>query len=570
MFTYTTPEKVGVSTADIKKFIKILNDSQYAIHSIIMARGNQIFFHKYWEPFNEDFLHRMYSVSKSFVSLAIGFLAQDGKIDLDDKLFKYFPDESKNQTDENMKNQTIRHTLMMSTAKLERNWFIAKTDDRVRFYFENDIPESRPSGTIFQYDSSGSFILGALVERVTGMNLADYLKEKLFDKIGVEGAYFLKCPGGHSWGDSALIMRSIDLMRTARFVLNGGSWNGEQILNKKYIKEATSFQIDNSSFGLGDYCDQGYGYLFWRTFRNSFFFNGMGSQYAICSPDKDMIFVINADTMETSFAKPKIIDNYFNIIYDNTVDYELPEYTGEPICANKMVYLENTIIPPMQDKINGKKFIMQTNKMGISEFTINFGNDGNCEFNYINEQGYKTINFGLGKNVSGIFPHEGYNDEVATVYAPGHFFKCMTSAKWTSNTQLLIQRALNPAKISSIVLGGEDDKIKVYMLPDEVKKGIGKGGCNIKLAGMLVGKEIEVWRELPKDDVEAEEEDVLLSEFDDVIDAWIIERLQSIGCDTAKSVLALSAADIAKRADLEDETVEEIIDILSAEFEDEE
>ena len=142
--------------------------------------------------------------------------------------------------------------------------------------------------------------------------------------------------------------------------------------------------------------------------------------------------------------------------------------------------------------------------------------------------------------------------------------------QWTNNTQLLIQRALNPAKISSIVLGNEEDKIKVYMLPDEVKKGIGKGGCNIKLAGMLVGKEIEVWRELPKDDVEAEEEDVLLSEFDDVIDAWIIEKLQSIGCDTAKSVLALSAADIAKRADLEDETVEEILDILSAEFEDEE
>ncbi|MBR4298882.1 MAG: transcription termination/antitermination protein NusA [Bacteroidales bacterium] len=141
--------------------------------------------------------------------------------------------------------------------------------------------------------------------------------------------------------------------------------------------------------------------------------------------------------------------------------------------------------------------------------------------------------------------------------------------QWTNNTQLLIQRALNPAKISSIILGGEEDKIKVYMLPDEVKKGIGKGGCNIKLAGMLVGKEIEVWRELPKEDLE-DEEDVLLGEFDDVIDAWIIERLQSIGCDTAKSVLALSAADIAKRADLEDETVEEIISILRAEFEDEE
>ena len=143
--------------------------------------------------------------------------------------------------------------------------------------------------------------------------------------------------------------------------------------------------------------------------------------------------------------------------------------------------------------------------------------------------------------------------------------------QWTSNTQLLIQRALNPAKISSIVLGGpEDEKIKVYMLPDEVKKGIGKGGCNIRLAGMLVGKEIEVWRELPKEDLEDEEEDVLLVEFNDVIEDWIIEKLQGIGCDTAKSVLALSAEDIAKRADLEDETVAEILDILRAEFEDEE
>ena len=138
--------------------------------------------------------------------------------------------------------------------------------------------------------------------------------------------------------------------------------------------------------------------------------------------------------------------------------------------------------------------------------------------------------------------------------------------QWTSNTQLLIQRALNPAKISGIDMGeGPDDKIKVYMHPDEVKKGIGKGGCNIKLAGMLVGREIEVWRELPQD--EAEEEDVLLSEFTDVIDPWVIERLQAIGCDTAKSVLALSEADIEKRADLEEETVKEVFQILRSEFE---
>ena len=139
--------------------------------------------------------------------------------------------------------------------------------------------------------------------------------------------------------------------------------------------------------------------------------------------------------------------------------------------------------------------------------------------------------------------------------------------QWSANPQLMIQRALSPAHITSFDLGETaEDKIKVFMPPEEVKKGIGKGGCNIKLAGLLVGREIEVWRNLPKD--EAEEEDVLLDDFADEIDEWVIDRLKAIGCDTAKSVLALSAEDIARRADLDDETVEEVLEILRKEFED--
>lgn len=140
--------------------------------------------------------------------------------------------------------------------------------------------------------------------------------------------------------------------------------------------------------------------------------------------------------------------------------------------------------------------------------------------------------------------------------------------QWTSNTQLLISRALAPAKISSIV-NGEDGKIKVYMLPEEVTKGIGRGGVNIRLAGMLVGKEIEVWRETPKNETPDDEEDydILLEEFDDEIDQWVIDKLKSIGCDTAKSVLAIDPEELAKRADLEDETVADVRRILSSEFE---
>lgn len=139
--------------------------------------------------------------------------------------------------------------------------------------------------------------------------------------------------------------------------------------------------------------------------------------------------------------------------------------------------------------------------------------------------------------------------------------------QWTSDTSQLIRKALNPARISSIDMGDGEGVIKVFMEPEEVKKGIGRGGCNIRLASMLVGREIEVWRETPKTGGD-EEEDVLLDEFNDVIEQWIIDKLKGIGCDTAKSVLALAPEDVAKRADLEDETVAEIMDILRAEFED--
>ena len=133
---------------------------------------------------------------------------------------------------------------------------------------------------------------------------------------------------------------------------------------------------------------------------------------------------------------------------------------------------------------------------------------------------------------------------------------------WTSNIQLLVQRALSPAKISSIKV--EEGRISVWLKPSEVSLAIGKNGSNIKLASMLVGQEIEVFREL-----EEEEEDVLLTEFNDEIDQWIIDALKGIGCDTAKSVLALSVADIVKRADLDEETVIDVQNILKSEFEEE-
>jgi N utilization substance protein A len=133
---------------------------------------------------------------------------------------------------------------------------------------------------------------------------------------------------------------------------------------------------------------------------------------------------------------------------------------------------------------------------------------------------------------------------------------------YTTNLQLYITRALSPAKITSIKLDDETHRAAVYMKPDQVSLAIGKGGHNIKLAGRLTGYEIDVYR-----DSEDEEEDVDIEEFSDEIDSWIIDELKAIGCDTAKSVLAISVEDLVSRTDLEEETIKEVVRILRSEFE---
>ena len=135
---------------------------------------------------------------------------------------------------------------------------------------------------------------------------------------------------------------------------------------------------------------------------------------------------------------------------------------------------------------------------------------------------------------------------------------------YTTNLQLYIQRALNPAKISSIKIDEENKRANVYLKPSEVSLAIGKGGLNIKLASQLVGYEIDVYREVEE---EEDDEDVSIDEFSDEIDSWIIDVLKSVGCDTAKSVLNIPMDDLIKRTDLEEETVKEIIEILKEEFE---
>lgn len=437
---YASPESKGISSANIKKYIDILEEHNLSTHNVIIARGEDIVYEKYWDPFGPDYLHRQYSVSKSFVSLAVGFAEQDGLLSLDEPMIKHFPEELENQPDENLRNQTVRHMLMMCTAKGGGRGPTPETTDRVRHYFENDSMRSCPSGKLFDYDSPGSFILGALVERLTGKPFMEYLREKMFDKIGVsKEAYCLKSAGGHSWGDSAVLCTARDLLLVARFCLNNGAWNGEQILNKDYVIAATSKQVDNNIQNRVSLSNFGYGYLFWRTYDNSYFMNGMGCQFAICVPDKDIIMIYNGDNQGLDDAKEIVIGNFFRHIVRTAEENAIQENPGMlaqlTSAKFKLRAAKGNAENDFAEKINGKVFVANENPMGITKFSLHFGK-GKGTFQYTNAQGDKEFDFGICENVFGHFPQEGYGNEVTMQPTSGYLYKCAASAAWTDPQKL--------------------------------------------------------------------------------------------------------------------------------------
>ena len=281
-----------------------------------------------------------------------------------------------------------------------------------------------------------------MVERVTGKPFMEYLREKLFRKIGVsEEATCLKSPGGHSWGDSACLTTARDLLLVARFMLNGGKWNGEQLLNEEYVKAAVSKQIDNNTNCIYSFDTLGYGYLIWRTYDDSWFFNGMGCQFAIAVPHKDLIMVYNGDNQGNPIAKKVIFDNFFDIIvrpehklrHKKKAQASLAEYANSLKLGTAWGPTES----PFASEISGKRFDLKPNvaKIKYIKVTIN-GDEGVLE--YENETGEKKLAFGLGKNAFGIFPEEGYSDQVGSQFAKDHYYKCAVSGAWVEEKKLFL------------------------------------------------------------------------------------------------------------------------------------
>lgn len=457
IYNYATPEEMGIATSAIREYVTLLEESHLATHNLIIYRKGKILYEQYWAPFHRDFLHRMYSVTKSFVSLAIGFLEQEGKIALDDPLSKYFPKESAH-SHPCQQAQTIRHTLMMATAMPNRNYFQNKPADRVAHYFDKPAMGAKPSGTVFNYDSEGSFVLCALVERVSGMKFTEFLKDRLFDKIGVGEVDCLECPGGHSWGDSALLCRPIDLLRVAEFCMH----KGEGILNEDYVTAATSKQIDNASGGLNEYEDQGYGYQFWRNYDNSFFFNGMGCQFALCIPDKEIIMVYNGDNQGNSAAKKIIFENFFRLISRPAGD-PLPPTAEQPPQNLQLYCPKGEKHTATEQEINGKVYKMNPNPMGITELSFTFGEEEGV-LRYTNAQGKKEIPFGLCKNAFGVFPQHGYSDRVGS-QSGNRLYQCAAGGAWVDSRKLFLKVQIIDTYFGNISMnfGFQGNGIGIYM-----------------------------------------------------------------------------------------------------------
>lgn len=454
MFEKITPEQAGISSRQVSRFLSRCERNGLTMHSVLMMKGDKLFAEYYWSPFDKDFNHRMYSETKSYVGVAIGLLEEEGKLDLDEKIATFFPEKIERELPKYLAEQTVREMLTMTTCGSILGWFRLRREDpnkelykdRTKLYFATS-DSNRPAGTVWEYDSPGSQVLSNLVEKLSGMPLFDYLNEKIFKHLGTfKNATILKTSNGDSWGDSALICTSRDMMSFARFVMNYGTWNGKRLMNEAYLRAATTKQVSNNAYGFETYRACGYGYQIWCV-PGGFSFNGMGGQYTICIPEKDFIFVCTGDNQG--------YDNFQQVLF-GAVFEEIIDYLGAPLAEDdaandmlakqtehlKLCSMNGDLSSPLMSVINGKRYVCseKVNVPKFKWFSFHFFEDKPCEFRYENAQGEKTIYFGMGENAFGKFPQFGYSNDYGTQRTTdGFMYDCAASAAWKDPNRLLMR-----------------------------------------------------------------------------------------------------------------------------------
>ena len=454
MLPSASPESLGISPSAIADAIAYLEGQGVPMHSLIIARRGSIASEIYWNPWNRDMLHRVYSCTKSFISLAVSFMIDDGYISIDDHAAEYFPEYLPSPVPHEIAGMTIRDMLMMRTCHRKTtykeggrgNFVPSFRKDWVRSFFQV-APDHEP-GAFFIYDTSSPHVLGALCEKLTGKKLIAYLREKLFDALGVsDDTYFILDPEGIPVGGSGLMIRPIDLLSVMDLIREGG----RGIINADYLKEATSALSETETGSSGHEADRkcGYGYQFWRMSHNAYAMVGLGGQFAIAVPDKDMTIVTTADTQMNSGWDQDIMRAIWMIV-DSVTEDSIPE--DKAGTERLSIMIPGLRIPVSKGKAApseyyGREFAFGENMLSLS--SLSFTADS---FRMTVRGTEYSFSYRSGENSENAFP-------VATM-SP-----CYASGGWLSDGTfaLYVQFSGEEEGTLRIQLGFKGERVSVIM-----------------------------------------------------------------------------------------------------------
>jgi CubicO group peptidase (beta-lactamase class C family) len=275
------------------------------LHSIMIVKGGKVVKEHWQSEGAPDKLHILNSVSKTFTSTAVGLAVAEGKLSLSDKVVDLFPDKLPAEVSENLKKVEVRHLLTMSGGHDTEPSFrkLAEGTDWVEAFLAH--PFEHEPGTYFWYNSMGTYMLSAIVQKVTGEKVIDYLTPRLFEPLAIEGATWQESPQGINTGGWGLYLKTEDLAKMGQLILRRGEWNGVQIVPAEWIDQMTTAHIDSRPAGKrpeqitfkaedSDWL-QGYGYQMWRCRHGAVRADGANGQYIIVMPEQDVVIAMTAN-----------------------------------------------------------------------------------------------------------------------------------------------------------------------------------------------------------------------------------------------------------------------------------
>jgi CubicO group peptidase (beta-lactamase class C family) len=294
-----TPESQGISSAALLPLLDEAEKQDLGLHGIMIVRHGQVVAEGWWNPYASTEPHMLFSLSKSFTSTAIGMLQADGKLSINDPILKYFPDDAPAEPSENLKGMRIRDLLMMSTGQhkedVDKINIFAPDKTGTKQFLAAPVPHK--PGTLFYYNSPATFMLSAIVQKVSGQTVRDFLTPRLFEPLGIPQPDWDVTPQGFNHGASGLHLRTEDIAKFGQLYLQRGEWEGRRLLPAAWIDVATSRQASNGSSPDSDW-DQGYGYQFWRCIPGFYRGDGAFGQFCIVMPQYDTVVAINSGTRD--------------------------------------------------------------------------------------------------------------------------------------------------------------------------------------------------------------------------------------------------------------------------------